>query len=129
MSLPGDLGSTISDIERRLTGLPMRTSDQRVTYERHRRTIFGERHESFSYESRIEYQELAATIMSGARSIVQEALLERGWWTEDAILLARRIKQELAEYERRLDDLTARNDTDWRENRALTDRRLRGLPR
>jgi hypothetical protein len=129
MSLPREAGSTLGDIERRLTGLPMRSSAQRVTYERHRRTIFGERHESFSYESRIAYQELAGLILAGARGIVHEALLERSWWTEDAILLARHISRELSEDERRLDELVAHNQADWLWARAQRDRRLQGLPR
>lgn len=41
---------------------------ERVTYGCHRRGLFGERRESFSYESRIEYQELTGLIMTGCDS-------------------------------------------------------------
>jgi hypothetical protein len=126
VSLPRELGSTLRDIETRLSGVPMRSSDQRVTYERHRRGLFGERHESFSYESRIEFQDLATLMMAGASGIVHEAVMERPYWTDDAILLARSINQRLAEFERRLDELAA-HQTDWYAGRALSNGRARQL--
>jgi hypothetical protein len=125
MSLPRELGTTLSDIERRLSGLPMRSADQRVTYERHRRGLFGERHESFSYESRIEYQELASLILAGARDLVREAVLERRFWTEDAILLARRINLGLAQYESQL-ELAAHQVPGRQNERALAGYEPRG---
>jgi hypothetical protein len=122
---PPELGSTLRDIETRLSGVPMRSSDQRVTYERHRRGLFGERHESFSYESRIEYQELASLILAGARDLVHEAVLERRFWTEDAILLARRINLGLAQYERQL-ELAAHQAPGRQDGRALAGYEPRG---